>query len=212
MFEESRTEFMLRWHLYRRWRRPPNPGRQAEYAFYRMMDAISPGLFIDLGANVGMITQKALDHGHDVIAFEPDPVALQHLRQRFAGNPRVRIVPKAVGATARTATFYRRPDGWTEASSLNWTAAHNGGEAIEVEVVDLVDFLRQLREPVAAMKMDIEGAEAECLEAILDAELHHTIAYIIVETHDDFSPDIARRLDRIRERVRHIPTINLAWG
>ena len=215
MFDESRTEFMLRWYLYRRWRNPPKKHRQAEYLFYMIMDAAPRGgLFIDLGANFGQVTAKALEYGHRVIAFEPDPTALATLRTRFGSNSQVEIVPQAVGATSRTAKFYRRPDEQTEWSSLNRMDVHEGGEVIDVEVVDLVKFVEGLECPITVMKMDIEGAEAECLEAILDAGLHRSIGIILVETHDRFSPELATRLDAIRARIarENITNINLEWS
>ncbi|MER8672523.1 hypothetical protein NKI46_24165 [Mesorhizobium sp. M0615] len=51
------------------------------------------------------------------------------------------------------------------------------------------------------MKMDIESSEAECLEASREAGLQDAIGAILVETHDRVSPDIARRVERIRQRI-----------
>lgn len=214
MLEEGRTESILRWHLYRRWRNPPKTQRLAEYLFYRTLDrAPRNDVFIDLGANVGMVTRRALEYGHRVIAFEPDPAALAELRSRFGANPHVEIVPKAVGATSRTAKLYQRPDKQALWSSLHPTDVHEGGGAIEVEVVNVVEFIEGLGRPVTIVKMDIEGAEAECLEAILDSGLHRSIGMILVETHDRFSPELAARLDAIRARIarENITNINLEW-
>lgn len=211
MLDESRTEFMLRWHLYRRWRIPQRRERRAEYDFYKMLDSIPAGTFLDLGANVGKITAKALEYGHDVVAFEPDPLALAELRQRFGSDPRVQIVPKAVGARAGTATFYRGDNDYTEASSLLKNAYNSAGIPIEVEVVNIVDFIRDFQGTIAAIKMDIEGAEAECLEAILDNGLHKNVGHILVETHERFSTELVERIGQLRRRTKGIPNINLDW-
>lgn len=218
MFEESRTEFMIRWHVYRRWRRPPNPGRKAEFKFYKLMDSIPKGgLFLDLGANVGNITFQALKYGHHVVAVEPDPTALVSLRRRFGSNPRVEIVPKAVGSSSRRSVLFRRPDVGegtaTESSSLNETAEHRGGAGVEVEVMDIVQFFQGLPERPAIIEMDIEGSEAECLEALLDAGLHRSVGAMLVETHERFSSDIRTRLDRIRARLAKdgITNIDMDW-
>ncbi|MDH4985121.1 FkbM family methyltransferase [Aminobacter anthyllidis] len=219
MFSESYPEFMLRWHLCRRWKRPPNPTRKAEFTFYQLMNS-SPrdGLFIDLGANVGDVTSRALGYGMRVIAFEPDPVARKVLVERFGANDRVTIIPKAVGATARKAVFYQRPDianvGKTQSSSLLETHEHTSGSKLEVEVIDLVQFLRDLREPISVIKMDIEGAEVECLEAIFDAGLYHNVGGMLVETHDRLFPHLSERLDRIRDRIaaERLSHISLDWG
>ncbi|MDQ2634845.1 MAG: FkbM family methyltransferase [Pseudomonadota bacterium] len=215
MFEESRLEFMIRWYLYRR--RNNKHHRRMEYEFYKLMDATSPGIFVDLGANFGTVTAKALEYGHKVYAFEPDPFAFRKLHECVGSNPNAVIVPKAVGASKRTATFFRRPDvetgHFSKISSLIPHDQHHGGVEVEVEVVDIVDFLRALPQPPSVIKMDIEGAEAECLEAILDAGLHRSIGMMLVETHECFSPEIADRLDRIRARIaaEAICNINLEW-
>jgi len=210
MFEESRAEFLLRWYMYR-WRKKA-PHRLAEFLFYRASANSKLGdLFLDLGANIGLVTGAALRLGFNVIAFEPDPKALLTLQARFGGDPRVQIIPKAVGGSARLAKFYRRSDEDTEWSSLTRIDVHAGGEIIDVEVIDLVEFIRRLDQPVSVLKMDIEGAEAECLEAILDAGLHRQIGYMLVETHERFSAELAARTEGIRKRVNGIPNINLDW-
>ncbi|ESZ04426.1 MULTISPECIES: hypothetical protein [unclassified Mesorhizobium] len=62
------------------------------------------------------------------------------------------------------------------------------------------------------MKMDIEGSEAECLEAILEAGLQDAIGAILVETHDRVSPDIARRVERIRQRIAQETSETSIWN
>ncbi|MBL8578076.1 MAG: FkbM family methyltransferase [Mesorhizobium sp.] len=213
MFKEGRLEFMIRWHGYRRWKRRST--KLAEYKFYKLMDVTPPGIFVDLGANFGTVSGKALDFGHKVYAFEPDPHALSRLRKRIGNNPNATIIPKAVGNSSRTAKFFRRPDAdagdFSQISSLMKLDVHD--HEVEVEVVDIVEFLRGLPEPPAVVKMDIEGGEAECLEAILDAGLHTSIGHILVETHERFSTDIAARIDRVRDRIERekISNIDLNW-
>ncbi|MBZ9661954.1 FkbM family methyltransferase [Mesorhizobium sp. ESP-6-4] len=219
MLQESYLEFILRWHLYRRWHRPPRPKRQAEFNFHQLMKATSPnGLFIDLGANVGDVTRHALSYGMKVIAFEPDPTALKMLTRRFGDDKRVTIIPKAVGGSARKATLHQRPDTqnirMTEWSSLFEVPAHAKGSAFEVEVVDLVEFLKAIRDPIAIVKMDIEGAEVECIEAMLDEGIYRSIGRILVETHERLSPDLDVRIRALRERIsrENIANIDLDWG
>ncbi|CDX55875.1 Nodulation protein NoeI [Mesorhizobium plurifarium] len=217
MLEESAFECSIRWHLYRRWKRPPRRLRLGEYNFHQMMKRVrKDGLFIDLGANVGDVTRQALRYGMKVIAFEPDPVAREVLSNRFRGDDRVRIIPKAVGAGARIATFHQPQldEVWrTEASSLYCSDGHQGGTSFEVEVIDLVDFLQTIDEPIAVLKMDIEGAEVECIESILDSGIHTSIGQILVETHEAIFPDLADRTRALRERIEHdgYRNIDLSW-
>lgn len=179
-----------------------------------MLDGVADGsIFVDLGANVGHVSAKALDRGLKVVAFEPDPAACRVLTDRLGSNPGITIIPKAVGASARAAKLHRRTGDMSEWSSLIEFDFHADELAVDVEVVDLVDFIRGLPEPVGVLKMDIEGAEAECLEALLDSGLYRSIGAILVETHDRFSPEIAARLDAVRDRIERerISNIDLTW-
>ncbi|RUV02487.1 FkbM family methyltransferase [Mesorhizobium sp. M1A.F.Ca.IN.020.03.2.1] len=219
MLQESYLEFVLRWHLYRRWHRPPRPKRQAEFDFHQLMKSLPRhGLFIDLGANVGDVTRHALSYGMKVIAFEPDPRALKILKGRFGNDERVTIIPNAVGGSARTAILNQRPDTknvrMTEWSSLFEVPEHANGPAVEVEVIDLVQFLRGIEEPIAVIKMDIEGAEAECIESMLDNGIYRSIGHVLVETHERLSLDLANRIAVLRDRISRdgINNIDLGWG
>ena len=219
MLEESYLECIVRWHLYRKRRRHgPRAHRAAEYVFHTVLRAADDGIFIDLGANIGDVSHAARKYGREVIAFEPDTVALPTLRERFKADTGVTIHPVAVGSSARTATFFRHPNvaaniKGTESSSFFQRDKHGGGSPIDVEVIDLVSFLRTVKQPIAVLKMDIEGAEVECLDAILDAGLHKEIGHILVETHERFSPELASSIGRIRDRVasERIRNINLDW-
>lgn len=153
-----------------------------------------------------------------VIAIEPDPTALKVLRDRFGNDDRVTIIPKAVGGSARTAILHQRPDTqnirMTEWSSLFEVPEHANGSAVEVEVIDLVQFLKGLEEPVVVIKMDIEGAEAECIESMLDDGIYRTVGHVLVETHERLSQDLANRIAALRDRIGRegIDNIDLGWG
>jgi len=218
MFEESYLEFMLRWYTYRRWKKNISPTRQAEFRLHKMLRQVpADSIFVDLGANVGSVSIAAAKHNLQVISFEPDPLALKVLRKNTKDNDRITVIPKAVGSTARTDTFHQRPDvenvQFTQSSSLIRTGEHDGGQSFDVEVINIVDFLDGLSSPVSIVKMDIEGAEAECMEAILDAGWHRKVGYFLVETHERFSPELDRRISALRKRIadEQIENVDLDW-
>lgn len=214
---ESDLELWLRWHLYRK--RKHSRRRGAVYQFRQCLWSLPKGsVCIDCGANIGDVTHLMRRKGLRVIAFEPDSIAIERLRARFGNDPGVTIIEKAVGASSRKAMFYQRPGAGgditqTEGSSLVKKEAHSDGAVAEIDVIDLPAFIRGLGEPVALLKLDIEGAEAELLEALLDSGLHKSIGRIFVETHERFSPELASRIDAIRNRIQadNITNINLDW-
>ncbi len=64
------------------------------------MDRLFPegSLVFEVGAGVGDVVAAFLAHGAGtVVAVEPESIDVQELRQRFAGDGRVVVVPKAVG-------------------------------------------------------------------------------------------------------------------
>ncbi|MEP7240627.1 MAG: FkbM family methyltransferase [Devosia sp.] len=212
---ESKFGMWWRWQLYRRWRN--ERGRKSMYDFRSYIAQLPAGaLAIDCGANVGDVTAALLKEGLRVIAFEPDPICLAQLHRRFAGDERVTIVPKAVGASSRRMPLYRqvtRGRPVTEASSFLRMKHHRPEPAGEIEVIDLVEFARTLGEPICLLKLDIEGAEAEVLEALLDSGVHRSIQRIFVETHERLDPALAVRIGAIRGRVSgpDFAHIDLDW-
>jgi len=170
-------------------------------------------VFVDCGANVGDIAAIALRHGMVVHAFEPDPIAAAELRRRLGSHRMITIHQVAVGASARHETL--RGSGTatlesTEGTSFYVHARNDGARQIEVEVVDLFEFIPSLDQPVAAVKLDIEGAEFEILERMLGERL--AAPFIFVETHEGFSPDFGRRLAAIRARIKLERVQNVYFG
>ena len=215
--DETRFEMWWRWHLYRRWKN--EPGRRSMYAFRAHLENAPRGsLAIDCGANIGDMTAAMLAHGLRVIAFEPDPICLDALHRRFATNPDVTIVAKAVGASARQMPLYRSTTTQgrirTEASSVLQMTHHDREPAGSVEVIDLLSFIDGLGEPLYLLKLDIEGAEVEVMEALLDRRGAEKIGRIFVETHERLDQDLARRTAAIRQRMQgpDFANIDLDWG
>lgn len=50
------------------------------------------GVVVEIGAGTGQLTAALLDAGHEVIALEVEERLMPHLRKRFAGNERLRLV------------------------------------------------------------------------------------------------------------------------
>lgn len=84
---------------------------------------------------------------------------------------------------------------------------------IEVEQISLTDFIRDLREPVRLLKIDIEGAEVPVLEAIFDKGMMNQIEFVFAETHEKKIPHLAERTAALRKvaQVHWYKRVNLDW-
>jgi FkbM family methyltransferase len=129
-------------------------------------------LVYDLGMHCGEDTAFYLRRGFEVVGVEANPRLVGMLRETFASELRtgqLRIVGKAINAHRGRARF-RVSDVsvWgtlTEAFAQRNDAAGAAAEEVEVECVTFDDVLREHGMPYY-LKMDIEGAETCCLDAL----------------------------------------------
>ena len=176
---------------------------------------------IDLGANTGKYTKQMATEAKKVIAFEPDPWACAALRDNLAGLDNVKIECAAAGTHDGKVLFYRHarvnddPGRYSQSSSVV-SAKTNiaGGAALEVQQIDFIRYLEWLDEDIGILKIDIEGAEVDLLEALFDKpEVLDRIAFMFVETHEKRIAGHAPRVEALRRRAMQIecPRINLNW-
>lgn len=217
--DENYWLMQARYWLNRRWRAKRRKDAAAVLRFRKLVRSLPKGsLAVDCGANVGSVTGLLLNAGLRVIAFEPDPDAFRVLSTKFGHHRRATLHNKAVGAASRTLTLHRTPKARTGdiaqtiGSTLMPHALVDAAEGILVEVVDLPEHLWNLGEGVALLKMDVEGAEAEIVQALLERG-HSHIGTILVETHERLIPEIADQLADIRRRVaeERLTKFDLEW-
>jgi FkbM family methyltransferase len=137
----------------------------------RLIDELLPEgcLFLDIGAHWGIYSLHVLaaSVGARVVAVEPDPTNLTHLRYNLAANDpngRATVVDAAVADQVGTRWLRRNT---TMGHHLVKTPPRKGGETIEVLVVtidDLVTLFDPTGDRPIWIKMDIEGREKSALE------------------------------------------------
>ena len=177
---------------------------------------------IDLGANVGEYTRKMASMAKRVIAFEPDPWTLDVLRANLADLENVTIENAAAGTFEGMVLLYRHvkfeenPARYSESSSLVASKSNVAEEgAIEVRQVDFIDYIERLDEDIGILKMDVEGAEVDLLEALIDRpDITKRIDHVFVETHESRIQGHETRVKSLRDRVQQMqrPVINLYWS
>lgn len=143
-------------------------------------------------------------HGCQIEIFEPVDRFVRILEKRFAGNDRIVIHPFGLGGTPREV-----PIDIDEASSSIFKAGHRvqrirlsaGGDAIAAagRTVDLV-------------KINVEGAEFELLDHLIDSGAIARIVDLQVQFHIFFTDASAER-QRLQGRLSatHTLTYNYPW-
>jgi FkbM family methyltransferase len=115
--------------------------------------------FVDVGANVGAWTQRAL-RAPEVRAgllFEPSEEAAALLAHRFAESAKISIVRAAAGEAPQEVVFYEEPDAG-ETSSVVLGASNPRGRARSVQMTTVDKEVEQLGWPtVDYLKVDAEG-------------------------------------------------------
>lgn len=102
----------LGWICYRKLKR--RLSNRSYAVFDQMLEQIGAGdIVIDLGANVGEITQQMAATGATVHAFEPDPETFTHLQNATKELGNVVLHQAAVGGEDGTVTLFRPRHGRT---------------------------------------------------------------------------------------------------
>ena len=122
------------------------------------------GVFLDIGAHIGYYSLYMLPRATEVYAFEPDPCVRQLLEANVGHNPKIKVIPWAVGATQGCARFTLEGD---SAVSHLATEGDSQSKLIDVEVVTIDSFIRARGLTVEAIKIDVEGHDTEVIQGAL---------------------------------------------
>jgi FkbM family methyltransferase len=174
---------------------------------------------IDLGANIGAVT---LDWARRVgplriHAYEPNPSTNRVLRHNIEANGlagRVMVYAEAVGRGSGELRL------WTNVNSMTTTGYSDAPPTqaavpLSVPLIDLNEVVRRAGGgPVALLKMDTEGAEADTLEGASPATLR-AIRQVILEYHSRLCPDVVIRCQKALEQAGfrcHVRRIHVYHG
>lgn len=133
-----------------------------------LVDSIpADGIFIDIGANVGIYTlyvAKHLSNKGRVISFEPNPRAHDRLSKNMSLNEAsvsAEVALMQLGIASDEASFYL----YLNADNLGGSSlVAESGETVRVDCKPLLTVMRDLGvEKISGLKIDIEGAEDDAL-------------------------------------------------
>ncbi len=125
--------------------------------------------------------------------FEPVPFYAERIRSRFRRNPRVAVHQVGLGGHTRSETIGLNSD----ATSI--FAAR--GETVAIQITDIVDALRSSGvSEIAVLKLNIEGAEYELLERLLESREISRVRNLQVQFHD-LVPNADARMRAIQDKL-----------
>lgn len=177
-------------------------------------------IVVDLGANVGSVSEEFLKNGCEVYAYEPHPIAFEKLQNNLSTYKKVHIFNNAVLNKKDKMKLYFHRDHKdneveysTSASLMTDKRDISHSDFAEVDVLDIKDILRAIKGRVKILKIDIEGAEYDVLDHIIENHLYKDIDYIFVETHHHKIDNLTDRHEKIVRDIRDndIDNIYLGW-
>ncbi len=151
---------------------------------YRLDQLPQPDFVIDGGANTGLFSVAVATRwpAAQIIAFEPVPSNLEAIESHLKANQveaLVRVERAALAAINGSKRFFLR-----EANQGSFSDGLPAERSIEVDCRAIAQYLPSNQESLKLIKLDIEGAEVEVLDAlfknggtkktIVVMELHNT--------------------------------------
>lgn len=154
-------------------------------------------MIFDFGGHVGQDTDYYLKLGFRVVTVEPNPELAARLRNRFREqivSGALSVVEAAIAEKPGTGSFFKFEKSVFGTISPDWTARNTqmGAkfEEIQVEYMTVAQLFDQFGCPYY-MKLDIEGADIICVEALRHLPKPSFLS-VEVEKHDfaKFSSDV----------------------
>ena len=177
-------------------------------------------IVFDCGANVGNVTHHLCKSGATVYCFEPNPYAFEVLQNRFSNMQNVHCIQKGVSDKNGRMKLYLHEH--SDKNEIHWSTGSSllefkynvlSDKYVEVEIIDLCEFIESLNRRIRILKMDVEGVECAIIRKIINSGIVDKIDYAFVETHDHKIPELKEETNAIRELIQQqgIENINLDW-
>ena len=169
----------------------------------------SSDLVIDVGANVGLVSEVLAQRGARVVAFEPNSTAFEQLRGVAQRYQNIELRNEATGIKNQKIKLFLHKntnatdEDLTQSSSLLSRKPNVSADNFQfVNEIDFAQYLKSLDEPVELIKMDIEGYEIELLNHLLDEDAIRNVNCLYVETHERKFADLAIPTEKLKARIK----------
>jgi FkbM family methyltransferase len=176
---------------------------------------------IDIGANRGDVSNRLLEAGYEVYAFEPFPPVLEKLTTRFGDNTRFHLFPFAVGSANETRDLHiasdqtedKIYDDSTFYSSLTQHSLSEGlvfTETLSVSVKTLASLHESADLPsdIGLVKIDTEGFDLEVIKGMGD----FIYSVVVAEFWDaNFPFGQSGAMNHLKDMVKAMKERNYCW-
>ena len=166
-------------------------------------------LVIDVGANIGMVSECLAKKGSKVISFEPNNKAFIELKKVAQRYSNIEVKHAAVGTQNKNVRLYMHKktnsskEDLTQASSLLTKKPNISKEIYEdVKQIDFAEFLKSLKIKVELIKIDIEGYEIELINHLLDQNSLQYVKKIYLETHEEKIKELIEPTKKLKKRIK----------
>lgn len=176
-----------------------------EPASFAVIDQFLPdeGVFFDIGSFIGPLSLYAANRARQVVAAEPDPLALEELEANLALNPELQqktlVIPKAITPTSGQFALHARV-GYGYSSSSLMERAKDGLASHLCEGITLSSLYQtHAGQKPDLIKIDIEGGEFSLLPAITDDLKAMGYPTLLISFHYNFLQE-ALLLKRLKSK------------
>lgn len=169
-------------------------------------------VFIDLGCFDGDTVRQfygwanLIDDPKEfyIYGFDPTPRYKKNWKSMESENSRLKFYQKAVSTYDGKVDYCLRPENEPYGSSTTKSKLDYGmGDIIEVDCIDFSDWIKQFKNDYVIVKMDIEGAEYEVLEKMIQDGTDEIMDTLLVEWHGrKRKDDNPSRQDNITKNLR----------
>lgn len=176
-----------------------------KYKYLKQFAVRKGDVVVDLGANVGEVSEYFLARGAQVDAYEPNPHAYSVLQARLGTNSRVTLNEMAVSDHDGTASLwlYREHSEdevkFSQSSSLKSEKENVSDDYVTVNVANISDILEK-HAHIKLLKIDIEGGEYDIMDQVIANE--NKIDYILLETHEKKNKAFQERNDALLKSIK----------
>lgn len=164
------------------------------------------GIVFDVGGYKGDYTAELLKTNPDITSYIFEPVSefANNLKTRFNNTPKVKVFNIGLSNITKQLEISLDDDG----SSFHKKSLSNKKEY--AQIIDFKDFVDENKiAHIALLKLNIEGAEYDLLERIINSNCINKIDHVLVQFHDidEYS---TQRMHKLQEMLSR--THQLSWA